>query len=271
MSEVISILKTEIPITVESLKSDLINIGVKKDDVLLVHSSLSSLGWVCGGPQSVITALRDVIGPDGTLVMPAHSGDWSDPTNWENPPVPKAWIPLIKESMPAYDANLTKTRGMGVIAELFRLQPGVVRSLHPQLSFSAFGSLSEKIITCEQLFPQLGMNSPLGKLYELDAKVLLLGVGYDSNTCFHLAETMLPKMPKVANGSPMIIDGKRVWINYEEYDYSSEDFIACGLSFDLTGKSISGMIGYGESRLFSIRSAVDYALTWLKIYRKEQT
>ena len=270
MSEITSILKSEFPITIESLKRDLINIGVKSGDILLVHSSLSSLGWVCGGAQSVITALTEVLGPHGTLVMPSHSGDWSNPVNWENPPVPQAWIPIIRDSMPAYNPYLTKTRGMGTIAELFRLQPGVNRSNHPQLSFSSRGPFSEAIISTSELFPQLGMNSPLGKLYNLNAKVLLLGVGYDSNTCFHLAETLLPSMKKRINGTAMIVDGKRSWVEFDDYDYNSDDFSICGEVFDQSNQSIIGNIGYGESRLFSIKNAVDHALAWLKINRQVQ-
>ena len=123
MSEITSILKSEFPITVDIIKNDLIKLGIQRGDLLLVHSSLSSIGWVCGGAQSVITALMEVLGPEGTLVMPSHSGDWSDPTHWENPPVPFAWISIIQDNMPAYDPYLTKTRGMGAIGSYFGYNP----------------------------------------------------------------------------------------------------------------------------------------------------
>ena len=55
----------------------------------MVHSSLSKIGWVCGAEVSVIQALLEVVGEEGTIVMPAHTGDNSDPSVWENPPIKK--------------------------------------------------------------------------------------------------------------------------------------------------------------------------------------
>ena len=83
------------PVTASSLESDLRALDVKRGMMtLLVHSSLSSLGWVCGGPVAVILALEKVLEPSGTLVMPTHSGDLSDPSEWQNPPVPKHLVGL---------------------------------------------------------------------------------------------------------------------------------------------------------------------------------
>ena len=95
------------PVTVSTLTRDLRTLGVRPGMVLLVHSSLSAMGWVCGGPVAFILALQNVLRSYGTLVMPAHSGDLSDPSLWENPPVPKSWWETIRRTMPAYDPELT--------------------------------------------------------------------------------------------------------------------------------------------------------------------
>src|SRR3981189_3317470 len=101
--------------SIDSISNDLFKLGVRNGDILLVHTSLSSLGWVCGGAQAVLMALKQAVGNSGTLVMPAHSGGISDPAEWSNPPVPKEWIEKIYESMPAFDVDLSLTRGMGRI------------------------------------------------------------------------------------------------------------------------------------------------------------
>ena len=180
--------KTKILATVESLQADFKALGIEKGMVLLVHSSLSAMGWVCGGAVAVIIALQKVLGETGTLVMPTHSTDLSDPSQWENPPVPESWWQTIRETMPAYDPGLTPTRSMGKIVETFRKQEGVLRSTHPQSSFCARGPQASYIINNHSLVYGFGEHSPLARIYDLNGFVLLLGVGHSSNTSIHLAE-----------------------------------------------------------------------------------
>lgn len=122
------------PFTRENLVSDLGALGLVAGDTVLVHSSLSAIGFVVGGAQAVVLALLDVLGTEGTLVAPTHSGDLSDPSRWENPPVPVDWWPVIRETMPAFDASLTPTRKMGIIAEVIRHVPQALRSARPAVS-----------------------------------------------------------------------------------------------------------------------------------------
>ncbi len=258
------------PVTMDGLYRDLKNLGVNSGDILLVHSSLSRIGWVCGGAQSVVLSLLKATGADGcagtggTLVMPAHSGDWSDPAEWQNPPVPKEWIQAIYDNMPAYNPEITPTRLMGRIAELFRTFPGVLRSDHPQVSFCATGKFSEAILKGHQLSPQFGMESPLGKMYNLNAKVLLLGVGYDSCTGFHLAETLLDRMPLKQMGTAIMENGVRVWKWFEDYAYDSGDFERIGEAFEGNSTVFRGEIGNAECRLFELKDGVDFAVKWLR-------
>ncbi|MEF3310708.1 AAC(3) family N-acetyltransferase [Paenibacillus sp. GYB004] len=261
---------TRSPITINQIIEDAGHLGISGSDMLLVHSSLSSIGWVCGGPQAVVQALLTAVGEGGTLVMPAQSSDWSDPAEWENPPVPETWRKAIYEEWPAFDPAITPTRGMGRIAELFRTFPGTYRSNHPQVSFCANGAFAASIVADHPLTPQFGPDSPLGKLYAWPskAKVLLLGVGYDSCTSFHLAETLLEGMPRKSMGAPIAVKGERVWQQFEDYDYDSGNFAEIGRRFDEQGEVRTGYIGRAYCRLFGMREAVDYAGRWLMENRK---
>ena len=189
MSEAAVIARAAMPLTKANLVAALRDAGVGTGSVMIVHSSLSRLGWVVGGGQAVVEALFDVVGPTGTIVMPSLSSDWSEPSRWVAPPVPEAWWQTIRDEMPAYDAALTPTQFMGETAGCFQRHPLTVRSAHPADSFMANGPLAQFVLHPHGLSPAFGDGSPLARLYELDARIVLLGVGHDNSTSLHLAES----------------------------------------------------------------------------------
>ena len=225
--------KTEAPVTVESLQADFKALGIEEGMVLLVHSSLSAMGWVCGGAVAVIIALQEALGKTGTLVMPTHSTELSDPSQWENPPVPESWWQTIRETMPAYDPDLTPTRSMGKIAETFRKQKGVLRSMHPQHSFCARGPQAAYVTDTHALAFGMGENSPLARIYDWHGFVLLLGVGHSSNTSIHLAEYRADFSTKrvVGEGAPISEAGSRIWTTFENINIDASDFDRIGDDF----------------------------------------
>ena len=261
--------KTETLATVESLQADFKALGIKNGMVLLVHSSLSAIGWVCGGPVAVIIALQKVLGETGTLVMPTHSTDLSDPSQWENPPVPESWWQTIRETMPAYDPDLTPTRSMGKIAETFRKKKGVIRSTHPQSSFCAIGPQASHIIDNHSLTFGMGENSPLARIYDLHGAVLLLGVGHSNNTSIHLAEYRadFPTKRVVQEGAPIIQGDSRTWATFDNIDVDASDFDRIGADFlrSDAGKLVQrGRVGIADCQLMLQRTIVDFAVGWLE-------
>jgi aminoglycoside 3-N-acetyltransferase len=269
VSEADVIAATPTPGTVTSLTADLRTSGIEPGCVVIVHSSLSAIGWVAGGAQAVVEALLAAVGPEGTVVMATQSGHLTDPGHWENPPVPAEWVPIIRDAMPAYDPQLTPTRGVGQVVECFRGHPEARRSPHPTLSFAAVGPHAEAIAAEQPLAPSLGDPSPLGRLYELDALVLLIGVDHDANTSLHLAEhrAEIPGAPVQVEGVAMTVDGERRWVQYQDLAHDTDDFVALGVDFAATGGERRGRVGQADTRLCRQRALVDFAVPWLRAHR----
>lgn len=262
MREAEIILKTPVPRTIDSLSRDLRQLGLAEGTTVIVHSSLSAIGWVCGGPVAVVRALMEVVTAEGTIVMPAQSA-LCDPALWKNPPVPLEWIDIIRDTMPAYDPLTTPTSGMGAVAETFRKWPGVARSAHPRLSLAAWGRNAGFVTAGQTLGFGLGESSPLARIYDLDGQVLMLGTGYDTCTSLHLAEYRAPGGKKYTEGAPVMKDGRRIWQTFEDLDLDSDFFPEIGAAFESRSKVNKGPVGSAESRLFRQREAVDFAVGWL--------
>lgn len=263
MSEELSVKKSIDINTKESIIRNLKALGVEPGMTLLVHSSLSSIGWVCGGAITVVEALMEVITRDGTLIMPTHSADLSEPSKWGNPPVPEEWWPIIRETMPAFNPQITPTRKMGKIVEVFRTYPDVLRSYHPAVSFAAWGKYAETITSNHSLEFGLGEGSPLARIYELDGHVLLIGVTHENNTSLHLSEHRITNRTITEEGAPIWENGNRVWKVYRDIRMDSDRFEEIGAEFECKYPVQIGKIGVAESRLFRQKTCVDFGQQWL--------
>jgi aminoglycoside 3-N-acetyltransferase len=255
-------------VTRASLAEGLSGFGLRRGDIVLLHSSLRSLGWVCGGAVAAVQALLDVLGPGGTLVVPTQTMDNSDPMHWRHPPVPESWWPVIREQMPAFDPAITPALSLGVIAETVRTWPGAVRSNHPHTSFAAVGPAAAPLMADHRLDSQLGERSPLAALERADARVLLLGVGYDRCTAFHLAEYRIPDPPAFEFGAAVLTPAGRRWITYIDVATNSNDFAQLGAAFEQSGAVHQGPVAAAHCRLFGLRPAVEFAVGWLAEHRK---
>ncbi|WP_405971426.1 AAC(3) family N-acetyltransferase [Streptomyces sp. NBC_00988] len=252
-------------VTRDTAAAQLRELGVRPGETLLAHTSLSSLGWVCGGAVSLVQGLLDALTPDGTLVVPTQTGDLSDPAHWGNPPVPREWWDTIRTSMPSYDPLVTPSRGVGVLPETVRTWPGAERSAHPQTSFAALGPRASEIVAGHATDCRLGERSPLARLEALHARVLLLGAGYDACTSFHLAEYRVPS-PLVQVGRP----GPDGWETVTEVSITSDRFDELGHDFERDRPVLRGKVGAADARLFPVADAVAYAERWLPLHRPRE-
>ncbi|MBK6523442.1 MAG: AAC(3) family N-acetyltransferase [Sphingobacteriaceae bacterium] len=158
---------------IEALRQNGLNAG----DVAMVHSSLSKLGNVQGGAGTVIRALIEVLGDEGTLMMPSF------------PSLGFTFDYLSKN--PAFDVRHTHSQ-MGAITEAFRKIKGVKRSMHPTDPVCALGKETKFLLKdhYSQLTPY-NQNSPFYKLITLKGKIVLLGTKLDTVTNFHVIEDLI--------------------------------------------------------------------------------
>lgn len=256
------------------LKDDIVkalkNIGVCPGQTIMVHTSLSSLGFVCGGAQTVIEALIQCVGKNGTIMMPAQSWKNLDPeagVHWEEP---EEWWQTIRDNWPAYNKEITPTNTMGAVAEMFRKWPGALRSDHPARSVAALGKYAEYLTENHDLSNIFGDGSPLGKLYELDGYVLLIGVGYDKNTSLHLADARAeyPGKHLSTEHSAVMVNGKREWLSYQTLYVDGNDFEEIGAEFELHEKVSREPLGNSNVCLMRQRDLVDFAVKWIEKNRK---
>jgi aminoglycoside N3'-acetyltransferase len=153
-------------VTPDAIAAQLQTLGVPPGGVLLVHTSYRAVRPVEGGPAGLIVALRQALGPQGTLVMPSWGGD---------------------DDSAFYPASTPAAPDLGVVADTFWRQPGVARS-DQCFAFAAAGPHAARITADPLPLPPHQPASPVGRVHELDGQVLLLGAGHDANTTLHLAE-----------------------------------------------------------------------------------
>jgi len=233
---------------------------------------MRKVGWINGSSKAVTAALRDVLGSDGTLVVPAMTtgnSDTSDVYLERTAGMTDEEIERYRAAMPPFVPDRTPSTGMGRVAEEVRRAQGAIRSDHPQSSFAAIGPLAHQLMDGHRRSCHLGEESPLARLYDADAKVLLLGVGYEVFTAFHLAEYRYKEDPPTRLYRCVIsIDGHSKWWEYRDVVLDDSDFVELGLHFEQVGELTRGVVGHADSRVISLRSSVDFAAAWLRENRR---
>jgi aminoglycoside 3-N-acetyltransferase len=167
-------------VTRTEIAKDLMKLGIKAGDLVFVHSSMRSIGYVQGGPDAVIDAIMDVLGSAGTLVTPAFS-------------LPYGSMVDTLERDETFDPASTPST-VGLIPETFRRRQSVRRSLHPTSSVCAVGAKADLIILRESPFnSDFGVGTPLYKIMEHEGKILGLGADLGPVSFYHVIEDVLGK------------------------------------------------------------------------------
>lgn len=219
------------------VRAQLEQLGVARGDVLVVHTSFKAVAPIEGGPRGLIEALSAALGPSGTLVMPT-----------------------MTDGEGVFDRARTSTYQMGITAELFWREPGVVRSTHPGASFASRGPLAERICAPQPLSPPHGPDSPIGRAHDAGGKVLLLGVSHAENTALHLAEAIAGVPYSIEHPCVVEVDGVARTVPIAESDHCCRGFNQADGWLRARGLQREGLVGHGHARLLALRDVVALAV-----------
>jgi len=262
-----------------SLAADLRALGVAEGDALMVHAALRSVGPVVSGADAIIAALRDAVGPTGTLLA---YGDWeadlwerTDAQMEQNPQVLPVRAEFREHALPFDPATSRATRDNGAFPELLRTTPGARRSGNPGASCVALGHRAGFFVGDHAMDYGYGPESPFGELVAAEGKVLMLGAPLDTMTLLHHAEhkARLPNKRRVRVEQPVrTAAGDIEWRWIEEYNTSdpviaglADDYFAQVVSdFLAEGEGVRGKVGNADCVLVPAAPIVRFAVAWLE-------
>jgi len=161
--------------TQEDLKQSLLSAGIQPGDHLMVHASLSKMGFIEGGANTVVDVLKEMVGAEGLILMPTS-------------PIARLQLDYVSAN-PLFDVLATPS-AMGKVSEVFRTSDGVVRSYHPTEPVAAWGAQAyEYIKDHTNKNTPYHWDSPYGKLIQHGGKILYIGVTLDNaGTHLHTLE-----------------------------------------------------------------------------------
>lgn len=193
--------------TKDSLFEQFEQLGIDGEGTLLIHSSMKSLGEVEGGADTVLDVFTQYM-KDGLLVLPTHT--WS----------------YIKADNPKFSVTDSPSC-IGILPELFRKRPGVIRSWHPTHSVAALGKDAADFTKDDHKFDTpCARGSSWGKLLDRKATILLIGVDLKRNTFIHGVEEWVDIQGRMTDGHEQLItvlpDGTEIEVPSRRH---------CGLSW----------------------------------------
>lgn len=222
----------------------------------MVHASMRAVGPIVGGAATMIHALLDRLGPTGTL---AAYVDFEKFYEDDEPEIP------------AFDARIAQAaRDHGVLHEMLRIWPGALRSAHPDAGIAAIGGQAEYVVNPHPLQYGYGTGTPLERLYEMDAQILMLGAPLDTISLLHYAEH-IANIPdkRVVHYNRRFAHG---WESIEEFDTGDPCHDALPINcFELialdnlcAGNGREGTVGRATCHVFSSRQLIPFAVRWIE-------
>jgi aminoglycoside 3-N-acetyltransferase len=263
-------------VTASRLRRGVETLGIGADDVVMVHASLSAVGWVVGGAETLLRAVSAAVGPGGTVCAQ---------TTWEDIPFhlatwPAAWRRAYVRELPPFDPAVSEAAHFeGRFAERLRTWPGAVRSSNPGCCVSAVGARARWLVEPHPLDEGFGERTPYERLVEAGAKVLLLGAPLHSISLLHHAECLaqVDGKRRTEFRAPLLRNGTAVWTTIRQLDvwrgpFPYRDVVPAGVApfahiartALAAGVGRSGRIAEATCHVFPAADLVAFATAWLE-------
>ncbi len=263
-------------LTRSRLAEQLTELGVRPGGICMVHTEMSALGWVVGAAETVVHAVRDALGPDGTLMAYA---------SWEEHVYMDADRPAehragYRAEPPVFDLAISEAaRDHGRVPERIRTWPGARRSQHAEASVVALGPRAGWLTEVHAPGDGYGATSPFARLVEAGGQVLLLGAPLDTITLLHHAEAIATApgknlitfaVPEAAPGGSVV---ERTYTDIETshgaYDYArlglgEDEFAVIAKAALAAGLGHAGRVGESTSHVFDAAPLVAFAVAWIE-------
>ena len=252
----------------EQLAADLRALGVRAGDVVMAHASVRAVGDVAGGPDQIHLAVKDVLTPDGTLMMYAGCPRYVDEVGRGN--LSAAQEADVLDKLPAFDAETARSaRDYGILVEFLRTWPGTRVNPHPA-RFAVWGGAAEYLLSSQPWDFAFGADSALERLAARDGRILLIGCDHDTVTFLHYVEHIadIPDKRVARFKVPLLENGVRVWRDMLEYDTSGDGahanwpdrfFARIVDSYLAATDNRGGPVGEAWCHLFSSRGLLEFA------------
>jgi aminoglycoside 3-N-acetyltransferase len=256
-------------------------LGVHAGGVLMVHTRMRELGWVIGGSETVVRALLDVLGPDGTLMAYAA---WEEHVfsaeGW-----PADYREAYRGARLVFDMDTgAARREYGQLPERVRTWPGAERSAHPDASIVAVGARARELTERHPRDCAYGAGSPLARLVAAGGQVLMLGAPLETLTVLHHAEsiarvpdkrqvrftTLVDQGGKITECTFTDIDTSTGAFPYEDLGLEADAFEVIGRDALAAGVGVTGPVGEAACHLFPAAELVEFGVAWMeRRFRRE--
>jgi aminoglycoside 3-N-acetyltransferase len=237
--------------------------GIASGDTVVVHASLKAIGWISGGANTVLDALVKVVGPQGTLVVPAQYTANLDPAFLEGPVDPRV-ASVLRQSHPPFRGKATHLPTMGALTNVVMLDERSKVSDHPTMAVAALGKHAKWITSEHPLSPAFGPSSPYAKAIQLNAKALLIGVDTCSLSALHTVQAQLNILPWCIHSMTIGSVEAPVRSHVLDYAYTTIGFNAITESYALQHPIRSTQLGHAPLVSFDLSSFIPFAKSWME-------